>query len=196
MPDAPAELRTFHQALSDLDAWLTEANVPGVVIGGVAVALLARPRLTRDLDIVVLVDESQLQAFVEHGSRHGFILRRSDAVAFAVANRVLLMRHLASSLDLDVSLGMLGFERDMIASASTLVFSGIAVRVPRPEDLFLLKAIAQRDRDLNDLSGIVARVKKLDVQYIRQRAKQLAEVFERPELPAFVESFFGKKSRK
>ena len=37
-------------ALRDWGAWLESERVEGIVIGGVAVSLLTRPRFTRDVD--------------------------------------------------------------------------------------------------------------------------------------------------
>ncbi len=196
MAAAPSELRTFHQALADLEAWLTDAKIPGVVIGGVAVALLARPRMTQDLDVVVLVDENRLDEFATNGAKHGFVARVSDAVVFAAQSRILLMRHDPSALNVDVSLGALPFEYDMIANAQRLHFSGITVRLPRPEDLFLLKLIAQRDRDIVDLQSLVQRTKKLDRTYIRRLAKELASILDQPDLPEVADRFLTKPRRK
>jgi hypothetical protein len=44
-------------ALRDLVAWFQDAPTPGMVIGGVAASLLGRPRVTRDIDALVLLDE-------------------------------------------------------------------------------------------------------------------------------------------
>ena len=44
------------QALLDLIKWLQERNVRGIIIGGVAASLLGRPRVTRDIDALVLLD--------------------------------------------------------------------------------------------------------------------------------------------
>jgi predicted nucleotidyltransferase len=190
------ELKGFHQALADLNAWMTETDAPFVVIGGVAVALLGRPRVTRDLDVVVLIAEEDLDSFAAHGAKHGFLPRGSDALVFARKSRSLLMHHEPSKLEVDVALGVLGFEQEKIEHAQTLTVAGVPVRVPRPEDLFLLKAIAQRDRDIADLDGIVARARKLDAGYIRRRAKDLADLFKSPEVMHIVERFLSKKKRK
>ena len=52
----PVELAPLLVVLRDLVAWLDAEKVPGVVIGGLAASLLGRPRLTRDVDALVLAD--------------------------------------------------------------------------------------------------------------------------------------------
>lgn len=56
-------------ALRDLVAWLQAERVPGVVIGGVAASLLGRPRVTRDVDAVVLLDDARWEGFLAAGAQ-------------------------------------------------------------------------------------------------------------------------------
>jgi hypothetical protein len=54
--------------LADLIAWLKTEEVAGVVIGGLAASLLGRPRLTRDVDVLVVVDEGRWAGFLATGA--------------------------------------------------------------------------------------------------------------------------------
>jgi predicted nucleotidyltransferase len=194
-PD-PKSLSTFHQALADLQRWLADAQVQGVVVGGVAVALLGRPRMTRDLDLVIWARDEQLSDFVERGNRFGFAARISDLLAFAERSRILVMRHVPSQLPVDVSLGGVPFEEEMIRTAQTIAFDAFEVRVPRVEDLFVLKAIAGRDKDLADLEGLVSKNPDLDRTYVRRRAKEFAAMMDQPDLPELFERFLVKPKRR
>ena len=60
----PEHLAPLLAALGDLSAWLLAKKVPGAVIGGVAASLLGRPRLTRDVDAMVLLDEGKWEDFL------------------------------------------------------------------------------------------------------------------------------------
>lgn len=51
------------EPLHDLLAWWKQARVPGIIIGGLAVALHGRPRVTRDVDAVILLDEARWPGF-------------------------------------------------------------------------------------------------------------------------------------
>lgn len=104
MPE-PVELAPLLVVLRDLVAWLNAAEVQGVVIGGLAASLLGRPRLTRNIDALVLADEAHWAAFLAAGANHGFIPRRADALAFAQETRGLLVRHEPSSIDADIVFG-------------------------------------------------------------------------------------------
>jgi hypothetical protein len=85
--------------LADLILWLKAEEVAGVVIGGLAASLLGRPRLTRDVDVLVVVDEGRWAGFLATGAKYGFVSRQSDTLAFAQESRVLLVRHEPSGLD-------------------------------------------------------------------------------------------------
>ncbi len=52
----PTELVPLLAVLRDLVGWWKAGKVPGVVIGGLAASLLGRPRLTRGVDALVLVE--------------------------------------------------------------------------------------------------------------------------------------------
>ncbi|OHE58810.1 MAG: hypothetical protein A2Z47_10085 [Thermodesulfovibrio sp. RBG_19FT_COMBO_42_12] len=50
--------------LRDLVAWLEAGQTSGVVIGGVAVSIIGRPRFTQDVDALVLLDNSAWAEFL------------------------------------------------------------------------------------------------------------------------------------
>ena len=63
----PTELAPLLAVLRDLVGWWKAGKVPGVVIGGLAASLLGRPRLTRDVDALVLVEEANWGEFMAAG---------------------------------------------------------------------------------------------------------------------------------
>ena len=91
--------------LADLIAWLKAEEVAGVVIGGLAAPLLGRPRLTRDVDVLVVVDEGRWAGFLATETKYYFVPRPRDTLAFAQRSRILLVRHEPSALDADVVFG-------------------------------------------------------------------------------------------
>ncbi len=137
MPDVP-ELAPLRQALSDLLRWLAATKVPGIIIGGVAASLLWRPRLTRDVDVVVRLDPGKWATFLIQGKDFGFTPRREDVLAFARRDRVLLIRHVPSGLDVDFSFAALPFEEAIARSVQTHL-GGLSLPLPTPEDLLIMK---------------------------------------------------------
>jgi hypothetical protein len=89
MPETKV-LAPLLEVLADLIAWLKAEEVAGVVIGGLAASLLGRPRLTRDVDVLVMVDEGRWAGFLATGAKYGFVPRQRDTLAFAQQSRVLI----------------------------------------------------------------------------------------------------------
>lgn len=161
-----------------LDAW----SERGVIIGGVAASLLGRPRYTADVDAVVLVSTEELPEFTAVTLQAGLMPRVPNAEAFARRNRVLLLRHAESGVDVDISLGTLPFEEQAVARATMVQVSGLALRLVTPEDLIIMKAVAHRRQDMEDIQAVIERHPHLDRQRIRLWVQQFAEVLEAPEL--------------
>jgi hypothetical protein len=169
-------------ALRDLVAWFQNAPVPGTVIGGVAAALLGRPRVTRDIDALVLLDEAEWETFLGKGKRFGFVPRLSDAVAFARQARVLLVRHEASGIDIDIAFGILPFEEEAVKRTVWHDVSGVWVPLPLPEDLLIMKAIAHRPRDMADIEAILDAQPRLDLRRVRRWLREFSTALETPAL--------------
>ena len=73
--DPPAPLVQARGAVSD---WLDAAAAPDAIIGGVAASILARPSLTEDIDVLVLVEREEWSPFPAAGRQSGFIPRIDD----------------------------------------------------------------------------------------------------------------------
>jgi hypothetical protein len=154
----------------------------GIVIGGVATSLIARPRLTVDVDVVMLVSVVDLPQLIAAAESLGLSLRRPDGAAFARAHRVLLLQHDQSGTNLDISLGALPFEIEAVNRGVTTSFSSVEVILPTPEDLIIMKAVAHRPKDLLDIEAIAQAHPDLDFQRIRRWLQDFGRVLETPDL--------------
>jgi len=181
--------------LADLIAWLKASEVVGVVIGGLAASLLGRPRMTRDVDVLVVVDEGRWPGFLATGAKYGFVPRQSNTLAFAQESRVLLVHHEPSGLDADVVFGSLPFERETVARSVWVEVSGVLVPLPRPEDLIVLKAVAHRPQDLADIEAILAAQPRLNLRRVRRWVREFSEALSMPEILRDLETLLS-QSRK
>jgi predicted nucleotidyltransferase len=168
--------------LPALIQWWESQGVRGLIIGGLAVALLGRPRVTRDIDAMILLTEENWQAFLDAGVGFGFVSRQVDALAFARDSRVLLLRHQPTSIDVDIALGCLPFEEEAVARARMVQVAGVSVPLPTPEDLIIMKAIAHRDRDRIDIESLLLAHPTLDVRRVRRWVREFANALESPDL--------------
>lgn len=181
-PTEPASLEPFREALMALQRLLRRYDDRGAVIGGIAASLLGAPRFTDDIDAVFLLSLQDVPAFLDAARAEGLASRIEDAPAFARRTRVLLLRHEASGTPVDISLGVLPFELEMVERARTQAFGNLALRLPTPEDLIITKAIASRPKDLEDIRAIAARHPVLDRGRIEAWVTAFAEVLETPDL--------------
>lgn len=191
-----ADLTPLLAVLRDLAVWLQAGKVSGVVIGGLAASLLGRPRLTRDVDVLVLVDESHWAEFMTAGAEHGFVPRRDDALTFARETRVLLLRHQESGIDVDVVFGGLPFEKEAVARSTWVELGGVRLPLPLPEDLIVMKAVAHRPQDLADIEAILAAHPKINARRVRRWVREFAAALEIPEILTDLEALLAQRRKR
>jgi hypothetical protein len=126
-----------------------------MIIGGMAVIARGVPRLTRDIDGTIVGDGTDLHDLLTVLAKHSIVPRIDNAVDFARLNQVLLLRHAASGIDVDLSLAWLPFELEAIAAAELVNLHGARVRLPRPEDLIIYKLVAWRPQDQQDVERLI-----------------------------------------
>jgi predicted nucleotidyltransferase len=95
---------------------------------------------------------------------------------------VLLLRHTPSGTAIDLSLGILPFEYEMVERSNLVNIGTLQLRLPTPEDLIIMKAIAHRPKDLTDIQAIAASHPDLDKERIRYWVEQFGEALDLPEL--------------
>jgi hypothetical protein len=169
---AGAELQTFCQG----QGWLF------CFIGGLALQRWGEPRETVDVDLTLLTGFGQEERFIAPLLAQ-FPARIKDADQFALAHRVLLLRT-SSGVGLDIALGALPFEENVIVRSSLFAYAeNLLLRTCSAEDLVVFKAFAARPKDWMDIEGILIRqTGKLDWDYIRKQLKPLTELKEAPEI--------------
>lgn len=175
-------LEPFRAAIEALQRLLSQFNDRGVIIGGIAVGFLGKPRFTADVDAVFLLSIQDLPRFLQLAQVENIVPRIPNAEEFARKNRVLLLRHSSTETDIDISLGILPFEQEMVERARTQSFSNLSIRLPTPEDLIIMKAIAHRPKDLEDIRTIAGNHPNLERNRIEQWVKSFGDVLELPDL--------------
>ena len=195
MPET-ADSALLLAVLSDLMAWLQAGAAPGVVIGGLAASLLGRPRLTRDVDVLLVLDEGRWPEFLATGALYGFVPRRSDSLSFARQTLVLLVRHEPSGIDADMIFGSLPFEKEAVARAVWVELSGVRIPLPRPEDLIIMKAVAHRPQDLADIAAVLAAHPRLNLGWVRRWVREFSEALTMPEILRDLETLLSQRRKR
>jgi hypothetical protein len=180
VPDTRVD-NALTDALVALVQWLSAARVPYAVIGGLAVAVQAAPRFTKDIDAVVWTEDSCWGDLVASAAPFLIVPRRPDILAFAERTRVLLLVH-SSGVPLDVSCGALSFEQELVEHAEPIDVGPVVVNVARPVHLLVMKAIANRPRDRADIDALLRAYPDVDVSAARVVVREFSEALEAPEL--------------
>jgi predicted nucleotidyltransferase len=172
-------IRLFREALR-LQESLNALECRFCFIGGIALQHWGEPRVTRDLDLTVFTGFGGEPAVVD-ALLSRLKPRIDDARDFALQHRVLLLVT-SGGVQVDVALAGLAYESELIDRARTIEFeAGVALRVCTAEDLFVLKAFANREQDRADLIGIARRRgHELDWDAIFQNLGPLVEAKEEP----------------
>ncbi len=181
--------------LPDLMAWWRAEQIQGIIIGALATSLLSRPRVTRDVDALVLLPEDRWQPFLAAGKRFGFVPRIADALEFAQESRVLLLRHESTGIDVDIALGRLPFEEEAVARAVHTNVAGETIPLPTPEDLVIMKAVAHREQDLLDVDALIAAYPSLDRRRVLKWVRIFADALETEELYDDLEARFNRQTK-
>ncbi len=181
-------LEPFRAAIESLNRLLEKHDQKGVIIGGVAVGLLGKPRFTADIDAVFLLSIRDIHRFLELARAENLIPREENMEERAKKNRVLLLRHSPTNTDIDISLGIMPFEEEMIERGSVRSFANLSARLPTPEDLIIMKAVAHRRKDFDDIRSLADNNPNLDLARIKYWVEEFAKVLELPELWGQIEA--------
>lgn len=179
----PEGVEPFLEPLESLQRLLSRFNERGVIIGGAAVSILGKARYTEDIDAMFLLSIKDIPQLLEVASEEGIEARIDNAAEFARKSRVVLLKHVISNTNIDLSLGVLPFEQEIVErSVVHQVDATLQLRLPTPEDLIILKAIAHRPKDMEDIRILADKYPNLDISRIEKWVKQFAEVLEMPSL--------------
>lgn len=125
------------------------------VFGAQAVAVRGAPRATQDIDVTVQVERARLRSLVEalesEGLRHRYPERAGELVA---RGAVVPFIH-PSGMEVDLVLAGSGLEALALGRASRVAIDGVRVPVADATDLAVMKVLAGRGKDLDDLCSLL-----------------------------------------
>ncbi len=144
---------------------LGSLGVRWALVGGLAVAVRAEPRLTRDVDVALATDGDDAAASIVfelklrgYQQKTSLQQRRTGRLATV---RLLPPRHIARAVLVDLLIASAGVEPEVVAAAEPIeVFPGLTVPVARAGHLIAMKLLAyderERPQDYDDLLALLA----------------------------------------
>jgi predicted nucleotidyltransferase len=154
---------------------LSERGLPFMLTGSFALAYYATPRMTRDLDIVVALTESDVDALAGAFTADFYI--DPDAARIAVqSERMFNLLHLESGVKVDLIVRKSSeYRRVEFERRKSVEIAGIRTWIVSREDLILSKLVWAQESDSElqrrDIRGLLAET--VDLDYIREWAPQL-----------------------
>ena len=168
-------------ALETLSRWLETEKIPHTIIGGIAVSLLTEPRATQDIDVTIWSEDISIEDLLRTAESFGLIPRIDNPLEFATQARMLLLKHRDTGVGIDLSLGALPFEKEMIDRAGVIMVGSLRLRVASAEDLIISKAVPMRPVDLVDIDKLLSFYPAVDFNRIRELVSEFQLLLDRPE---------------
>ena len=166
---------------AELQKFCEENNWKFCFIGGLALQFWGEQRLTKDVDLTLLTGFGDEETYIDRLILE-FTPRLPDAKSFALRNRVLLLQT-ADKIGIDVSLGAFPYEETMVNRAAKQKYlPNVNLKICTAEDLIVLKAFADRDKDWIDIQSVLIKQQNLDWRYITEQLAPLVELKEAPEI--------------
>jgi hypothetical protein len=168
-------------ALLEVAGALDGCELPYVLIGGLAVAVLGEPRSTLDVDVSVWTEPEGLLAAVECLSAR---LRPLPAnPQDFVRERRVLPVITSSGVRADIVFSSLAVESETIRRGVRKQVAGRDIRVASVEDMLLMKLVSEREKDFADAKALLRRFgKSLDRAYLLPKLQELSEALSRPDI--------------
>ena len=170
----------LYEAAAEIQAFCESRGWRFCFIGGLALIRWGAVRQTQDVDLTLLTGFDD-ERFIDD-LLNTFTARIKEAKSFALQSRVVLVSA-ANGTPLDVSLGGLPFEEEMVGRSSPFAYlPSLRLNTASAEDMVILKSFAGRTKDWADVESIVERqAGKLDWQLIFRELTPLCELKESPE---------------
>ena len=125
------------------------------VFGAQAVAVRGAPRATQDIDVTVQVEPTRLRRLVEALESEGLSHRYPDLAEELIERGAVVPLSHASGMEVDLVLAGSGLEAIALGRAGRVAIDGVEVPVAQATDLVIMKVLAGRGKDLDDLRSLL-----------------------------------------
>jgi predicted nucleotidyltransferase len=161
-------------ALAEVASDLRDLRVQWALVGGLAVSVWAEPRLTRDIDLVVVTESDyESERLVRDLGGRGY--RAADVIEHEPTARLATVRlsRQQSPVVVDLLFASSGIETEVVKdSVEVEVFEGVRVPVVALPHLIALKVLARDDRarpqDYDDLVALARRASTLQTAEVHR----------------------------
>lgn len=175
MPETSNEKHPLLEALLLLGKIFDGDKISYAVTGGLAASYHGSQRATQDIDFLIAVDKIKISSFLNILRLKGFNFDESETLKSL--NQDGLARVYYKKYPVDFLMPVIAFFNEVIKRAQSKDFYGAKLRFATPEDLILLKLIAFRPKDQEDIKSILAAQdpRSIDKQHIFDWLRKLSQ---------------------
>ncbi|MHC4752932.1 MAG: nucleotidyltransferase [Planctomycetota bacterium] len=174
---------------------LDQEKIPYMIIGGQAVLLYGRPRLTRDIDITLGIDTDKF-ALIE-GVYKNLNLKplAENPQDFARDTKVLPTEEPESKVRVDFIFSFTPYEARAIKRAKQVLLDDYPAKFASCEDVIIHKMVAGRAIDDEDVKSILAKNKDtIDFKYIEKWLSEFGKIAEHEGILAKFNNLLKKRT--
>jgi hypothetical protein len=171
-----------------LSATFEELAVRWYVFGAQAAIFHGITRATADIDVTVDAGDHPTADVAASLTAHGFTLRVADP-AFVEQTRVLPVVH-AVGVPVDVVLAGPGIEELFFGRVVHRRVGQAEIPIASAEDIVIMKVLAGRPKDLEDVRGIISANRALDVSRVRETLLLLEGALDQSDLTPLFEGIW------
>lgn len=174
---APLE-KQLEKPLRAAIAFLEEQGYRYALIGGIAVSQWGFARATQDVDIKVLVPNTDFA-----GVRAAILAKFPERARQHAPHNPFIVAVTIDKVIVDFLLALPGYEELIITRAVRRKLGDFWAKICSSEDLIIQKVTAGRSKDWMDVEALLLRQHgKLDESYIMNWLSQFAEALDKPEM--------------
>ena len=179
----PSPASPIGELLAAVRAALEPFGIRWYLFGAQAAILYGAARLTADVDITLDVGPHRVEDVLAALEARRFAPRVGNAFAFVTETRVLPMVHGPTRIPVDLVLAGPGPEERFLERAEVRLIDGVPVPVAAPDDLVVMKVLAGRPQDLEDVVAIlVAQGPQVDLERAIATLRLLEQALDRRDL--------------
>lgn len=165
-------------ALQQVTRFLEDNGLRYAVVGGIALSCWNVSRFTHDIDIKLLVPNTEYAA-----TRQLLRTEFPSKTRENVPENMLIVAVSVNDVIVDFLLTLPGYEELIIERAVQQDLGEFSIWVCTAEDLIIQKVVAGRDKDWPDVEALlIEQWHELDQHYVEEWLSQFAEALEIPEL--------------
>jgi hypothetical protein len=158
---------TLIEAVARLRGAFERAGIQYALIGGIAVGSRARPRATRDVDVLLSIPQLKLPGLLDDLIDQGFTLDRRAVIVDFVQHHIAAFEY--QGVRIDWLKPVVPIYQHILDRADDAPVFGDPIRVASAEGLILLKLTASRPQDIADIVAVLSANRgRLDLQWIEQ----------------------------